>query len=216
MTDSQLTFEEWFQIISSFEDSEAMWNADERVHNLSPIQVTCYLRQMLTESPLLCQGLSPARLSSLIWFFQGICSSYWHQVLKPEVPHKEQIAAILALKIFYSEFLDSYLLTTPGDLDDVETAVYMMWDMDGLEGAAMFPEGNSSHHLVDPIFEVMGAALRCKSFACQQSALHGLGHQARYHPDRVKTEIDWALSQKGHLHSALRSYASDARIGAIQ
>jgi hypothetical protein len=38
MTESTLTFGEWFKIISSFEHRDAMWNADERVFELPPNQ----------------------------------------------------------------------------------------------------------------------------------------------------------------------------------
>lgn len=216
MNESTLTFDEWFKIISSFENRDAMWEADQRVHDLPPNQAADYLERLFNESSTICKDLQPVPLSHMIWFFQGICSSYWWEVREPEVPIEKQVSTVLALKCFYTDFLDSYLLITPGDLHEAETAVYMMWDMDCLEGAAMFPESNSSEHLVDPIFEVLRAALRCKAHACQQSALHGLGHLAHYHPERVHAEIDWALAEKGRLHANLLSYAHDARKGMIQ
>lgn len=164
------------------------------------------------EAATLCKDLSSTRLSCLIWFFNGVNSSYWHEVRSEEVPKIEQIQTVLALGNFYRDYLDQFLNKEDTRDSDAETAVYMMWDMDCIEGAAMFP---GFEHLVDPVFKVLGIALRCKSYGCQKSALHGLGHLERYHRMRVHAEIDWALGQKRHLHRDLVNYAHQARTGMI-
>ncbi|MBX3114577.1 MAG: hypothetical protein KF836_08425 [Fimbriimonadaceae bacterium] len=212
IVDSEVSFEKWLDTISSFETSEDQWSAGQRITCLPPRVVSNYLQRLLTNAPALLAGITPVRLGHLIWFFNGICSSYWHDVRSEEVPQEDQIATVRAIGNFYRDFLDKYPLGDTADETMAETAVYMMWDMDCLEGAAMFP---GEEHLVDPIFEVLGIALRCKSFGCQRSALHGLGHLQRYHQDRVCTEIDWALSSS-HLHTNLKDYALEARTGMIQ
>jgi hypothetical protein len=157
-------------------------------------------------------GSSPDRLGNMIWFFNGITSSYWRDVRSSEVPKPEQALTVRALGNFYRDFLDSYPLGDVPDSNAAESAVYMMWDMDCLEGAAMFP---GEEHLVEPIFEVLGIALRCQSFSCQRSALHGLGHLQPYHPERVGAEIDRVLRLKRHLHPGLVQYAHQARTGMV-
>ena len=76
----------------------------------------------------------------------------------------------------------------------------------------MFP---GHEHLVDPIFEVLGAALSLSSIACQESALHGLGHLQSAHPDRVDHLIDKYLS-RGKPTQELKDYAMAASAGVIQ
>ena len=208
-----VSFEEWFEVISTLDSSEARWDVDDRISCLPPTVVADYLRRLFLDAPVLCRGITSARLCHMIWFFNGVCSSYWHEVRSKDVPIEMQISTVLALGNFYRDFLDHYPLGDDFDASEAETAVYMMWDMDCLEGAAIFP---GEEHLVNPIFEVLGTALRCKSFGCQRSALHGLGHQEPYHPERVHAEIDWVLSQEGRLHPLLISYAHDARTGMIQ
>jgi hypothetical protein len=185
---------------------------DERYTCLPPLVIANYLRRMLLGAPELLKGISSTQLGGLIWFFNGISSSYWHEVRSDEVPKADQIAIVRALGNFYRDFLDPFLLAEDIRESDAETAVYMMWDMDCIEASAMFP---GEEHLVDPIFEVLGIALRCKSFGCQQSALHGLGHLVAYHPERTQSEIAWALNQKDHLHPDLIEYARQAMTGQI-
>lgn len=208
-----MSFEEWCNIISSFDTSEDQWGASHRIECLPPLVVSSYMQRLLTNAPVLLTGITPVRLGNLIWFFNGICSSYWHEVRSKAVPKADQIATVRSLGNFYRDYLDMYPLGDTPDATFAETAVYMMWDMDCLEGAAMFP---GEEHLVDPIFEVLGIALRCKSFGCQRSALHGLGHLESYHPERVHAEIGWALGQRQHLHPSLFSYALEARDGMVQ
>src|SRR5690606_28505777 len=62
-----------------------------------------------------------------------------------------------------------------GPSDHLDTAVYMIWDMDYIEIPAIYPADYP--HLADPAFELLETVLsRCTAPACIQSALHGLGH----------------------------------------
>jgi hypothetical protein len=110
-------------------------------------------------------------------------------------------------------FWTKIFLSGTDGLKELDDAVGMMWDMGSLEGAAMFP---GEEHLVDPIFSALGTARRCRSKSCQGSALHGLGHLERYHPDRVHALIDWARKAPNHLAPSLFSYAHYARESNIQ
>lgn len=206
-----VSFEEWLGTISTFDSDDDRWNVSDRITCLPPTVVSNYLRRLLSSAPVLIPDISPTRLAHLIWFFNGVCSSYWHNVRKKEVPKEDQIATVRALGDFYQDFLDAYPVGDTPDATPAESAVFMMWDMDCLEGAAMF---KGEEHLVDPIFAVLGIALRCRSFVCQRSALHGLGHLEQYHRERVCAEIDWAMTS-GMLHPQLRQYAVEARTGMI-
>jgi hypothetical protein len=209
--ESVTSFGDWLAAISSFETDDARWDAE--LEYLPPRVIAGYLERLLREAPIHCSDITPTRLSHMIWFFNGACSGYWWEVRKPEVPQEEQIQTVRALGHFYKDFLDHYPLGSAPNETEAENAVFMMWDMDCIEGAAIFP---GEEHLVEPIFEVLGIALRCKSFGCQRSALHGLGHLAPYHMERVRREIDWAMAEPGHLHKDFVEYALDAREGNVR
>ena len=209
-----ISFEEWFSEISSFDTSDEMWSTDLGYAKIPPSVIAKYLERLLTEAQVLCRDIHPRRLGNMIYFFQGRASEYWVDILGEEVSNEQQVLTVRALEPFYTEFLDPYCLDPNRDnLEEARNAIYMMWDLDCIESAAMFP---GSEHLVGPILDVLSAALKCKSFECQKSALHGLGHLEDHHPQRVHLEIDRALNKKGHLKPALLNYAQDARKGAVE
>jgi hypothetical protein len=214
MCSSELSFEEWFTTLSNFKSRDELWDCDIRMNTLPPGVIATYLERLLIHSPTLCAEMDPDQLGFMIWFFQGRASEYWCDVRGKGVTEEQQIATVTALEIFYTEFLDPYFVNSRlQNIGEAGDAVYMMWDMGCLEGAAMFP---GSEHLVEPILNVLSAALQCKSYECQRSALHGLGHLQGYHPDRVEREIDQALKRSGHTKPILLEYAKEARRGMVQ
>jgi hypothetical protein len=95
----------------------------------------------------------------------------------------------------------------------LDGAVYMMWDMDFLECAAMSPGGSP---LSEIAFEVLASVLRaCAAGACLKSALHGLGHIHVEYPDRTQAMIDTFLAERRPT-GWLKEYALQAREGAVQ
>jgi hypothetical protein len=85
----------------------------------------------------------------------------------------------------------------------------MWWhlgDLYAVAGSIWYP------HLVEPALDVMERTLALDSPACQEGALHGLGHVQEYHPDRVAAIIDRHLP---HLHVGLQEYAQSARTGRM-
>jgi len=128
------------------------------------------------------------------------------------VPKEIQASTVRALGSFYRDFLDSYPLGRYPGATEAESAVFMMGDMDYLFEAIGFP---GEEHLMDSIFEVLEVALKCQSFACQRSALHGLGHLVMYAGERPISLIDEALKVESNLHPLLIAYAREARTGCI-
>ena len=57
--------------------------------------------------------------------------------------------------------------------------------------------------------------LRLQSVACQESALHGLGHWAVDYNTIVRPIIDGYLSDNRALRPELRAYAEGARVGGV-
>jgi hypothetical protein len=67
----------------------------------------------------------------------------------------------------------------------------------------------------DAILYVMARTLRLESEACRESALHGLGHWHRAHPDRTTRIIDGWLAGAPRISPELRQYALGARRGCV-
>jgi hypothetical protein len=60
-----------------------------------------------------------------------------------------------------------------------------------------------------------GAHPGFKSPACQESALHGLGHWQRDHDRQVNAIIDGFLAANPHIDARLIRYANAARCGCV-
>lgn len=74
------------------------------------------------------------------------------------------------------------------------------------------PTGNP----VDSAFLAsMRAILAIDHVACQESALHGLGHWHHDHPAAVEGIIDEFLERKSSFRGELREYADSARAGCV-
>lgn len=96
--------------------------------------------------------------------------------------------------------------------DAIDSAVYMIWDMGGIELALC----NSTHLVVDASYALLDRILRrCTKPACLYSALHALGHEVGGGGLRARRRIDRFLEVPG-LPNHVVEYARSARTGSIQ
>jgi hypothetical protein len=95
----------------------------------------------------------------------------------------------------------------------LNTVCYMWWDEFPSVGLAGDPDLPTLH---GSVLRSMAKILRLPSLACQESALHGLGHWRSHRPQEVETIIDGFLTERENLDPRLVAYAKAARCGCIQ
>ena len=88
----------------------------------------------------------------------------------------------------------------------------MWWDILPLIGHPGKPEFAK---LDQAALTVMEECLALPSVACQESALHGLGHWNMYFPSEVQSIIDSFLKSEKNLRPELLQYAKSARSGCV-
>jgi hypothetical protein len=86
---------------------------------------------------------------------------------------------------------------------------YMLWDL-SVEGPAL----NGDMEMLDASLDMLKFALALPSTACQESALHGLGHLAYRHKDHTVPIVEEYL-KRDDLSTELRDYAQAARVGYV-
>ncbi|HET9773114.1 MAG TPA: hypothetical protein VFS16_19630, partial [Acidimicrobiia bacterium] len=64
--------------------------------------------------------------------------------------------------------------------------------------------------------DVLEDVLAIEHAACQESAIHGLGHRIGRHPERAPAVLDRWLAADRARDPRLRNYAAAARTGCIQ
>jgi hypothetical protein len=229
MNESGPSFDEWVEYCftqgyADFHNSneaelESVWARGERF-SMSPVGVTQYMTRLFEAPAFIAEQYSDQHIRDATWFLFGVGSDYCHDARSQEVPPDAQVRWMRSVATLYTDLYDQ-VCGERGSLpfanlsSELDTAVYMIWDMDCIEGAVMFPE--KAPHLVNPGFEVLQTVLAsCRMGACLQSALHGLGHIAVFHPARVQDIVDQFLAARGpELPSWLRDYAMDARVGRV-
>lgn len=92
-------------------------------------------------------------------------------------------------------------------------ACYMWWDFDCWV-AALDPLPRNP--LDSAFLASMRSILEIDHIACQESALHGLGHWHWAHAAAVESIVDEFLERERHLPDRLREYACAARSGCVQ
>jgi hypothetical protein len=85
----------------------------------------------------------------------------------------------------------------------------MLWDLDS-ECHAL----NGDLEMIAECLDVLEFALSLPSVACQESALHGLGHLAFKHRARTAPIVEQYLKRED-LPIELRHYAQAARVGYV-
>jgi hypothetical protein len=88
----------------------------------------------------------------------------------------------------------------------------MWWDVMPIAG---MPDESHHRRFNDACLAVMEKTLYLESIACQENALHGLGHWSIYYGGKVEAIIDRYLAHNSELDEGLRVYALSARQGCI-
>ncbi|TVQ34601.1 MAG: hypothetical protein EA376_00015 [Phycisphaeraceae bacterium] len=226
------SFEEWvhYCFTQGYSDFHTEPDADhyeaheqrrQRFVDIDPKALSEHIIRLFSNPAFLADEYTDQQIADAVWFIFGLATTYFLHLRSEVVPRNVQIRCIESVATLYTDLFDR--LCDKHDVDPnkssskdtpLEDAVYMIWDMDCIEGAVMFPK--HWPHLVDPGFRVLETILeKCRTVTCKESALHALGHIHMYHPERVEKIIDKFLASPDQP-GVLREYALDAREGAVQ
>jgi hypothetical protein len=192
------------------------WYRDPHAVTRDPEPAECVrlLGGLLEQPASQLARYSDGQLARGLWFLvDNACSSYALALLAPEVEVHARLRCIEAVPRLFREVFQARCRPLLSHLDTqgespLNTTCYMWWDL--------FPSWGVPGRDVDTaLLAAMTAILEIDSLACQESALHGLGHWRASHPQRVEEAIDRYL-KRAHPPDELRRYAVSAREGCIQ
>ncbi len=133
------------------------------------------------------------------------------------LPLDARIACVREIRTVYRELFVPRCAERLGHRSEqgshLEMTCYMFWDIAAFGGPPAEREGNL---LEDAVLEVLEDVLRIEHAACQESAIHGLGHRVSRHPNRAPAILDRWLRTGQVRDPRLRPYAEAARTGCIQ
>lgn len=133
------------------------------------------------------------------------------------LPLDERIGGVRAITTLYRDVFAVRCAERLGHLEEqegrLEMACYMFWDIAAFGGT---PGERAGNLLEDAVLDVLDLALRLPHAACQESAIHGLGHRVTRHPERAPAILDRWLRSGMCRDDRLVAYANAARTGCIQ
>lgn len=154
-------------------------------------------------------------MGELIWYAMGSGTEWWR--FYEDVAVETVESTILSLRALYEHCFAPHLTEWRGvgtASAKLETACYMLWDIDGGPDTVVIHA--ESDRLRAACYGVLSFALSLPSLACQESALHGLGHSIFTRAEPGRSIIDKWRSSAPDIPPELEQYANAAWSGCVQ
>jgi hypothetical protein len=184
----------------------------------TPAEDLALLSRLLEDPARALAGRAPDAVAAGLWSVLDSGGAGTALALgDPDLPLDERIACVRLLPRLYESVFVPGCREVLGHLDPdgrpLETTCYMVWDIAAFGG----PPGDRSGNLLeDAVLDVLADVLAIEHAACQESAIHGLGHRVARHPERAPDLLRRWLRSGPVRDPRLRAYAEAAVTGSIQ
>jgi hypothetical protein len=213
-----LSFEDWVKFIFAHEAGGLQWYfAPNAPYWNGPPDLTITYITRLFEDPLpVLSGYSDEQLNQGFWYLVSNGASDMMFALNDEaVPLEQRIRCLKSFRLLFEEVFAVRCSPHLSHFDEpgahpLNSACYMWWDL-----FPLCPQPGSREVIGNTALGVMAEILALDALACQESALHGLGHWQRAYPKEVQQIIDRFLGAGKNLPPALITYAQSARTGCV-
>lgn len=161
---------------------------------------------------------SNAQLNQGLWHLMGHGTEYLFSLLNRRVTWAARERCLRSIIVLFEQIFVRRCSPGLGHLSEAQDnhlngICYMWWDLDVLP---FYPlEDPIRRRINEFCLDIMATILSMDSMACQESALHGLGHEHLYHPQYVETTIDAFLIRNPNIRPELAAYARRAKFGRV-
>jgi hypothetical protein len=206
---AEIGFEDW--VVAVFDpDVEDPWPP--------PAQELAHLTRLFADPVTPLGGCSDDEIGAGLWSLLDSGGAGTVMALNDaSLPLADRIACVREMLTLYRRLFVPRCAERLGHRSEeggrLEMACYMFWDIAAFGGAPGEREGNL---LEDAVLEVLEDILRLPHAACQESAIHGLGHRIGRHPERAPAILRRWLKDGVVRDERLRDYARAAQTGCIQ
>lgn len=223
MDEPPLAFEQWrtwcFTSAKRDVDQNPFLVTPDRA--LSHADIARHLCTLFERSAEMVGAFSREQLAAGTWFVFGISSGYFGEIvldaaLEPELQARVYRGIPSMYLGLYEHLCAEKGLDEEGcTADDLDIAVFMIWDMDSAEQGIRAKEHYP--HLFEIGFETLRRiVMECRRGPCIQSGLHGLGGLTRRHRARATAIIQEFIDARGtEVSPGVLDYAHLALDGAV-
>lgn len=213
-------FDDWIEHCFNHPVTDPQWHFSTKAPTWNaPNSITIQYLIRLFEHP--CEALerfSDEQVNQGLWYIiHNACSDHMYVLVDTKLAIADRVACMSALSGLYSKLFLSRCSDDlshgkrPEPASALNSICYMLWDVLPYMPA---PENPEQRAIDDAGLAVLSQALRLPSIACQESALHGLGHWSDNYPDETAVEINRFI-ERNDAPPELLSYARAALIGNI-
>lgn len=224
MPRTDLSYDEWIDYVFDhavpfsgeawYRDHEADWWSPR------PEQAVAYLTRLFDSPDQLLDRFADSQIGQgLYYLVDNSISNHCLPLAGGEVPVDQRVKCIYAMLSLFIRIFEPRcppILShrdEPGG-NELNRICYMWWDVMPL--AAATSKSRSPDPIHDACLAVMRSTLALPNPACQESALHGLGHWGRAYPEFTAATIDAYVAANSKLRPELLGYANSARTGCVQ
>lgn len=217
-----LTYDDWIEHVFAhgvpFHEPAWYCADDADWWDPPPATAVAYLTRLFEQPDSLVEQFADSQIGQgLYYLVDNGAGAYCRFLADGAMPIAARAACISAMRILFARLFDPRCAPILSHLDEpganaLNRICYMWWDIMPL-GAISKPA------LRDPIHEAcldaMRGTLQLPNPACQESALHGLGHWARAYPAFAAAAINAFLASSPNARPELVRYAEAARSGCV-
>jgi hypothetical protein len=139
--------------------------------------------------------------------------SLWDAATDNETAERAIRAIPTLFRDLFAVHCDSAMCSGGSETDSkMNSSCYMWFDLIGLDHIQL---NHIPLHRLRAVVAVLDHVLAIPHIACQESAIHGLGHIAYFDRSLTDSTIRRFMSRRG-LYEKLRRYAAAAAVGAVQ
>jgi len=216
-----LSFDDWVKQVFDHDvrQPEWYWDKDSWEWDGSFELTVEYLSQLFGRPLPILASYSDEQLNQGFWYLtSGACSNHMFAVTDETVPLDARVRCVRSIQKVFEQIFSGLCSQHLLHIDEkgaapLNLACFMWWDLSPL---LLEPDRGANESISKAALEVMEATLKLDSIACQESALHGLGHWELFYPTEVAEIVDQYLKENPTLRTELKEYALNARKGHVR
>jgi hypothetical protein len=223
MSQTDLSYDEWIDYVfdHAVPLSGEAWHRDHEADwwNPRPEQAVAYLTRLFDSPDQLLDRFADSQIGrGLYYLVDNSLSNHCVALAGGGVPVDQRVKCIYAMLSLFIRIFEPRCPPILSHRDEpgrneLNRICYMWWDVMPL-AATSKPRSPDPIH--DACLAVMRSVLALPNPACQESALHGLGHWAHAYPEFAAATIDAYLAANPNLRPDVLRYAQAARAGCVQ
>ena len=218
----KLSFDDWlghsFGREVRFQQAPWYFDPDHDWWDPAPMEAVSYLTRLFEDPEPALQGFADSQIAQGLTYLVNTSArgdDGW--LCSTDVPVKDRVrcvrsVAALFTKLFEPRCAPSLSHLSESDAGTLNCVCYMWWDAFPSLALAGDPDLPTLH---DCALRTMERILDLNSIACQESALHGLGHWQRNYSEEVTQIIDRFCEAHSKADPRLLAYARSARCGCV-